>query len=426
MPVQTVVARRRELENAIIAVEREAARSDTARPPAPSLHETALIAAVTGAIKEAPAPVEEPAYEIEIAAKQGEEDSQAYTPAEEPVEVSGPVEAPDDLASAKEPDAASAMSPPIANEPEMDANVGAHETGEHDRAEYDESVDYAPPPARRPILLYAGVLTLVICAVAVAAAVIGIAVDEAQAPAAAAKSTVRLVASPPDPATELIKGAGFQGAAQGSLKEASGFLERRDYDRAIASLDDAIRLDPDAAPAYANRAFAHWNKGNVEAAIRDYGAAIERDPANTANRLNRAVALNRKGEHQAAVDDLDRVIAAEPANAIARNSRCWAHAVLAHLEEALADCNEALKLKPDDADTLASRGFVYLRLGRLDRAIDDYSAVLKNQPKHAGSLYGRGLAKLGRGDRAGGNEDVQAARAVDPDIVAAYARYGIR
>jgi hypothetical protein len=52
--------------------------------------------------------------------------------------------------------------------------------------------------------------------------------------------------------------------------------------------------------------------------------------------------------------------------------------------------------------------------------------VLKAQPKHAGSLYGRGLARIGRGDRAGGNEDVQAARAVDPDVVATFARYGIR
>jgi tetratricopeptide (TPR) repeat protein len=100
--------------------------------------------------------------------------------------------------------------------------------------------------------------------------------------------------------------------------------------------------------------------------------------------------------------------------------------VLAHLQEALADCNAALERRPADSDTLDSRGFVYLRLGRLDRAIADYSDVLKVQPKHAGSLYGRGLARIGRGDRAGGNEDIAAARAIDPEIVATFARYGVR
>jgi tetratricopeptide (TPR) repeat protein len=83
-------------------------------------------------------------------------------------------------------------------------------------------------------------------------------------------------------------------------------------------------------------------------------------------------------------------------------------------------------MKPDDADILDSRGFVFLRLGRLERAIADYDAVLKQRPKLASALYGRGLARIGRGDRAGGQEDVTAARAVDPDVVAAFARYGVR
>jgi len=417
MPVQTVVARRRELENAILAVEREAARSDPSRPVEPAPQDPALLAAVMGAKTQAPASAIESTPEPEIAAEEGDTDLPAQAPADaqatefthEDYSASGDF-------SGGEPKEAGEPPPPLAADSESDFASDAT----------DESIDLAPASSRHPVILYLGVLAIVICAVALAAAIIGLDFDRAQESVTPPRSTVRAVQAPPDPATALIKGAGFQGAAQGALKEGNAFLERRDFDRAIASLDDAIRLDPDAAAAYGLRAFANWNKGNVEAAIRDYGAAIERDPSNVANRLSRAIALNRKGEHQAAVDDLDRVIAAEPANANARNSRCWAHAVLAHLEEALADCNEALKLRPDDADTFDSRGFVYLRLGRLDRAIEDYSAVLKAQPKHAGSLYGRGLARIGRGDRAGGNEDVQAAKAVDPDVVATFARYGIR
>jgi Tfp pilus assembly protein PilF len=419
MPVQTVVARRRELENAILAVEREAARSDPSRPVEPAPQDPALLAAVIGAETQAPASEIASAQEPETAAEEGDTVLPAQAPAvAQATEFADTDHSPSGEISGGEPEKTGEPSPPLAADSESDI---ASDDGID-----DEGIDLAPASSRHPVILYLGVLAIVICAVALAAAIIGLDFDRAEESVSPPRSMVRAVQAPPDPATSLIKGAGFQGAAQGALKEGNAFLEQRDFERAIASLDDAIRLDPDAAAAYGLRAFANWNKGNVDAAIRDYGAAIERDPSNVANRLNRAIALNRKGEHQAAIEDLDRVIAAEPANANARNSRCWAHGVLAHLDEALADCNEALKLRPDDADTLDSRGFVYLRLGRLDRAIEDYSAVLKSLPQHAGSLYGRGLARIGRGDRAGGNEDVHAAKAVDPDVVATFARYGIR
>jgi Tfp pilus assembly protein PilF len=377
---------------------------------------------VIGAETQAPASKIASAQEPETAAEEGETE----IPVEVPADVQSTNFADTDYSlsgdfSEGDPEEAGEPSPPLATDSESDFTSDASDDGID-----DEGIDLAPPSSRHPVILYLGVLAIVICAVALAAAIIGLDFDRAEESVSPPRSMVRTVQAPPDPAASLIKGAGFQGAAQGALKEANAFLEERDFDRAIASLDDAIRLDPDAAAAYGLRAFANWNKGKVEATIRDYGAAIERDPSNVSNRLSRAIALNRKGEHQAAIEDLDRVIAVEPANANARNSRCWAHAVLAHLDEALADCNEALKLRPDDADKLDSRGFVFLRLGRLDRAIEDYSAVLKTLPKHASSLYGRGLARIGRGDRAGGNEDVQAAKAVDPDVIATFARYGIR
>jgi len=65
---------------------------------------------------------------------------------------------------------------------------------------------------------------------------------------------------------------------------------------------------------------------------------------------------------------------------------------------------------------LDSRGFVYLKLGQFDNAIADYNAVLKLKPKLAISLYNRGLAKQKKGDSAGGDADIAAAKAIDPKI----------
>ena len=50
---------------------------------------------------------------------------------------------------------------------------------------------------------------------------------------------------------------------------------------------------------------------------------------------------------------------------------------------------------------------------------------MAKDPKDADSLYGRGLAKLKSGDKAGGEADIAAAKAIKPDIADVYAGYGV-
>jgi hypothetical protein len=44
----------------------------------------------------------------------------------------------------------------------------------------------------------------------------------------------------------------------------------------------------------------------------------------------------------------------------------------------------------------------------------------------ASALYGRGLARLKKGDTAGGNADVAAAKQVEAKIADDFSHYGIR
>ena len=50
----------------------------------------------------------------------------------------------------------------------------------------------------------------------------------------------------------------------------------------------------------------------------------------------------------------------------------------------------------------------------------------RSSRKSRKSLYGRGLAKLKQDDVAGGNADIAAAKAIRPDIVAEFVRYGVQ
>ena len=108
------------------------------------------------------------------------------------------------------------------------------------------------------------------------------------------------------------------------------------------------------------------------------------------------------------------------------NARCFVRAIVGELKPALEDCNEALRLEPDAAATYDSRGLTYLKLRQWKEAIADYDAALQRDPRLATSRYGRGLAKLRSGDADGGRADMAEARAAQPDIEGAFARYRVR
>jgi hypothetical protein len=81
--------------------------------------------------------------------------------------------------------------------------------------------------------------------------------------------------------------------------------------------------------------------------------------------------------------------------------------------------------QPGYADALDSRGFVKLKIGLPSSAIADYDAALQTK-KQASSLYGRGIAKKQTGNTAEGDNDIAAAKALDPVIAAEFDRDGIR
>ena len=82
-------------------------------------------------------------------------------------------------------------------------------------------------------------------------------------------------------------------------------------------------------------------------------------------------------------------------------------------------------MRPGDAATLDSRGFTYLKTHEWDKAIADYDTALRAHPAQASSLFGRGIAKLRKGDAAGGNADLSAARRIQADIATEMAAIGI-
>ncbi|HVM77773.1 MAG TPA: tetratricopeptide repeat protein [Stellaceae bacterium] len=178
--------------------------------------------------------------------------------------------------------------------------------------------------------------------------------------------------------------------------------------------------------AYYNRGVLYRDGKHHALAVRDFTEAMRLDPANSDAVLNRGVSYGALGQYRRSIPDYTAAIELDPGKADAWNARCYDRAIIGELEKALADCNKALQLQPDYPEGRDSRGFVYLKLRRYDTAITDYDVALELDPKKAVSLYGRGLARHAKGDRAGGDADIAAAKALDPSLPRLFREMGVR
>ena len=251
-----------------------------------------------------------------------------------------------------------------------------------------------------------------------------------------------------------------QPVAQIVYQRAVAYQELGQIDRALADLNRVIVLAPDNAGAHVLRGLVNSRRGDSQSAATDYDAALALDPRNMDALVNRAALYSMAGQPARALADLDAAIAIRandplayynrgyvhfsrkdydraiadyskaiefaPAMSLAFNNRCLAAVLAGHDSTvALADCDQALALTPDSVDVRATRGLVYLRIGRPELALREYEAALKLDPKRALALYGRGLARIGMGDRTGGNADRAAATLLVADIGEQFVLYGL-
>ncbi|WP_343684919.1 tetratricopeptide repeat protein [Asticcacaulis sp.] len=198
-------------------------------------------------------------------------------------------------------------------------------------------------------------------------------------------------------------------------------------EKALADLDQAIKLEEAAAwPILSKVRFLMKGKRYDEVpALLEKAATLE--PKNWEIRSARSEFYLETSQKTEALKEVAALKRENPRDANVLNSVCWSLATHnVELEAALVDCEAGLKLVPVSYMTLDSRAFVKLRLKRFDEAIADYDLSLDISPDRSVSLFGRGLAKLAKGDQAGGEADLKAARALSYDIDDVFAGYGLR
>jgi tetratricopeptide (TPR) repeat protein len=107
--------------------------------------------------------------------------------------------------------------------------------------------------------------------------------------------------------TRAIESGKFRGKdlAWAYIDRGSVYDYKRDFGRAIADLDEAIRLDPNAVAAYQNRAASYRNSGQLDRALADLDRAAQLDPNDARTFLSRGVIHFRLGDTARSIADYD-------------------------------------------------------------------------------------------------------------------------
>lgn len=94
----------------------------------------------------------------------------------------------------------------------------------------------------------------------------------------------------------------------------------KDYDKAIADYDQALRLAP-RPNFFTNRGDSYQFKGEFGAALSDYNDALKLDPNFAKTYNNRAVLYSKTGDRKKALADYETALRLDPGNTNAADGR---------------------------------------------------------------------------------------------------------
>jgi tetratricopeptide (TPR) repeat protein len=161
-------------------------------------------------------------------------------------------------------------------------------------------------------------------------------------------------------------------------------------DAAVMDANQAIKYDPNSAPAYTIRANYLLQKNEFILAIEDFSKAIEIDPKDSQAWLNRGNAYFAQEDLEKAIDDYDTALKLVPGLPAAVLARAKAYNIRGQLDQAIADYDQALVHNPEDTTLIYNRASAYDSVGDYARAIAEYDKLIALNPRDAQAYYNRG------------------------------------
>jgi tetratricopeptide (TPR) repeat protein len=153
--------------------------------------------------------------------------------------------------------------------------------------------------------------------------------------------------------------------------------EQREYEKALADLNEAIRLDPEHAAWYSSRATAYDRLGEYDRAIGDYDQALRRDATDAQTYNNRGLTLRAKKDNPQASNDFSQAIRLDSGWADPYFNRGNVYKAKKDFSAAIKDYNEAIRLDPAWTNAYFNRANAHHANKEYEQAINDYRQVIR-------------------------------------------------
>ncbi len=139
-------------------------------------------------------------------------------------------------------------------------------------------------------------------------------------------------------------------------------------DRALTSLEAAVRLEPENPKAHYHLGLAYDRKGRFSEAAKQYAIALERRPQMYDAQFQLANALRMSGELQAAIGAFEVLLRGEPAHIGALSALSEVYENAQRLEDAEAALQTITRLQPNVAYHQYRLAKFYERTGNANKA----------------------------------------------------------
>ncbi|PSB04825.1 tetratricopeptide repeat-containing S1 family peptidase [Merismopedia glauca] len=201
--------------------------------------------------------------------------------------------------------------------------------------------------------------------------------------------------------------------------------EKGEFQAAFRDLNQAIKINPEYAEAYASRAQMRYDQGDFQGAVADFDRSIDLNPKNSLAYNGRGLTKFLLEDTQGAIADYNQAISLDPKSVFPFNNRANAKAKLGDTKGAIEDYNRAIELDSSQGLPYANRGSLRLKLGDKKGATADFNQAIRIEPK-SGNIYGvRGIALYQSGDKRGALADLDKATQLNPNLGFAYGGKGI-
>lgn len=202
--------------------------------------------------------------------------------------------------------------------------------------------------------------------------------------------------------------------ANEKIDEGNKLYNQKNYQGAISKYSDALKLNPNSAKAYYNRALCYDNLQDYSKAIADYTEAITYNGSDLDAYFNRGIIYVGLKDYDKAISDFKKIIRLKSSYVSAYVNLGVTYYFVGDYEQAIENFNKVIEIAKKNSSAYmrahGNRGIVYTEMKDYKKALADLNKAVELGTKDGEAYYCRGVCNKALGRNAEAEKDFAKAR----------------